>query len=95
MHTTPLPTYSEAGAACFDALNCPCGTANPFVHYRLGQCEVRLGNHERAVSHLLQAYMLDGEEIFLAEEDGRDEKEAIARIIHDMFIRRHSFHALI
>jgi hypothetical protein len=56
---------------------------------------VRLGNHERAVSHLLQAYMLDGEEIFLAEEDGRDEKEAIARIIHDMFIRRHSFHALI
>jgi hypothetical protein len=25
----------------------------------------------------------------------RDEKEAIARIIHDMFIRRHSFHALI
>jgi tetratricopeptide (TPR) repeat protein len=63
-------SYSEARAACFDTLNCPGGTANPFVHYRLGQCEVRLGNHERAVSHLLQAYMLDGEEIFLAEKDG-------------------------
>ena len=37
---------------------------------------MRLGNHESAVSHLLQAYMLDGEEIFLveddAEEDGRE-----------------------
>lgn len=69
-------SYSEARTACFDALNCPGGTANPFVHYRLGQCEVRLGNHESAVSHLLQAYMLDGEEIFLveddAEEDGRE-----------------------
>lgn len=63
-------SYSEARAACFDALNCPGGIGNPFVHYRLGQCEVRLGNDESAVSHLLQAYMLDGEEIFLADEDG-------------------------
>ena len=62
----------DARDALFDALNCPGGQENPFVHYRLGQCEVKLGNEDRGVDELLRAYMLDGEEVFSGEDDGAD-----------------------
>ncbi|HBO2318235.1 TPA: tetratricopeptide repeat protein [Pseudomonas aeruginosa] len=62
--------YELARDAFMDALNAPGGVENPFVHYRLGQCQVKLGNEALAVESLLKAYMLDGEEIFLAEDDG-------------------------
>jgi tetratricopeptide (TPR) repeat protein len=65
-----LRRYEDARASCFDALNCPAGVANPFIHYRLGQCEERMGNRDGAVDHLLQAYMLDGENIFTSDPDG-------------------------
>jgi tetratricopeptide (TPR) repeat protein len=63
--------FEDARAACFDGLNCPGGQSNPFIHLRLGQCEAMLGNHQGAAKHLLSAYMLDGTEIFLAEEGGQ------------------------
>lgn len=53
-----------------DALNGPDGVGNPFVHYRLGQCQFKLGKTDIAIQSLLKAYMLDGEDIFHAEEDG-------------------------
>ncbi len=31
--------WDEARTALYDALNCPDGQSNPFIHYRLGQCE--------------------------------------------------------
>ncbi|HHM5104683.1 TPA: tetratricopeptide repeat protein [Pseudomonas aeruginosa] len=62
--------YELARDALLDALNAPGGVENPFVHFRLGQCQVKLGNEALAVESLLKAYMLDGEEIFLAEDDG-------------------------
>lgn len=65
-----LNRLPEAREALFDALNGPDGQQNPFVHYRLGQTEVALGNMDSAVAHLLEAYMLDGEEIFLEDEEG-------------------------
>lgn len=65
-----LRNFPEAREALFDALNGPDGQENPFVHYRLGQTEMELGNSENAISHLLQAYMLDGEEIFHEDSDG-------------------------
>ena len=65
-----LKEFSAAREKFFDALNGPDGKENPFVHYRLGQCEIHLGNEKNGVNHLLQAYMLDGEEIFEAEDDG-------------------------
>ncbi|MNU07428.1 hypothetical protein D3C72_2530110 [compost metagenome] len=40
------------------------------MHYRLGQCQWKLGNEALAVESLLKAYMLDGEEIFMVEDDG-------------------------
>ncbi|MDF5873149.1 hypothetical protein P4112_16025 [Pseudomonas aeruginosa] len=70
-----MPSFSSTATSLrempfLDALNAPGGVENPFVHYRLGQCQVKLGNAALAVESLLKAYMLDGEEIFLAEDDG-------------------------
>ena len=65
-----LGNFEDARHALFDALNGPGGTENPFAHYRLGQTEIKIGNEDNGVKHLLEAYMLDGEEIFLGEDDG-------------------------
>ncbi|WP_322051571.1 tetratricopeptide repeat protein [Paraburkholderia bannensis] len=60
-------------AACqsfFDALDGPEGMQNPFVHYRLGQCQIKLGHVEHGVQSLLKAYMLEGEDIFDEDHEG-------------------------
>lgn len=62
--------YELARASFLNALNAPGGIKNPFVHYRLGQCQYKLGNKELGTDSLLRAYMLGGEDIFLAEDDG-------------------------
>ncbi|AIF45971.1 tetratricopeptide repeat protein [Dyella japonica] len=46
------------------ALHCPNGFGNPFIHLRLGQCELELGNVDDAVENLTRAYALEGKEIF-------------------------------
>lgn len=53
-----------------NALNCPDGQVNAFVHLRLGQALFELKQDDKALDHLLRAYMLEGNEIF----DGEDEK---------------------
>lgn len=65
-----LEEFDAARQSFFDALNGPGGQENPFVHYRLGQSQVRLGDEEHGVSSLLKAYMLDGEEIFDEDDEG-------------------------
>ena len=63
-----LGRYEAAANNLFDALNCPGGFENPFIHLRLGESLCELGRDEKAKEHLLQAYMLDGEDVF-ADED--------------------------
>lgn len=63
-----LGRYEEAANCLFDALNCPGGFENPFVHLRLGESLCESGRGEKAREHLLQAYLLDGEDVF-ADED--------------------------
>nr|WP_233175731.1 tetratricopeptide repeat protein [Dyella sp. ASV24] len=46
------------------ALQCPGGFGNPFIHLRLGQCELELGNVDAAAEHLTRAYALEGKGIF-------------------------------
>lgn len=65
-----LGKLDEARISFFDALNGPEGQSNPFIHYRLGQCEIKLENQDKGVEHLLRAYMLDGDSIFTGEADG-------------------------
>jgi tetratricopeptide (TPR) repeat protein len=63
-----LNEHAEAIESLYDALNCPDGHCNPFVHYMLGKSLVNVGD-AKGRDQLLRAYMLDGEEIFLSDED--------------------------
>jgi len=62
--------YGLARHHFLDALNAPGGIDNLFIHYRLGQCQLKLGERAKAMEELLKAYMLDGEDIFTMEDDG-------------------------
>jgi tetratricopeptide (TPR) repeat protein len=62
--------FDRAREFLLDALNAPGGLSSPFVFYRLGQSEARLGNSGAATDYLLRAYMLDGTDIFEADPEG-------------------------
>ena len=47
-----------------DAVRCPGGQGNPFIHLRLGQCYLDLGQEDRAADELARAYMAAGWDIF-------------------------------
>ncbi|AIZ40976.1 tetratricopeptide repeat protein [Cellulophaga baltica] len=51
-----------------NAMHCPNGIGNPFIHLRLGQCQLETGNLERAADELTRAYALEGEALF-ADDD--------------------------
>lgn len=54
----------------YNALNCPDGQVNAFVHLRLGEDLFELKQKDESLDHLLRAYMLEGKEIY----DGENEK---------------------
>jgi tetratricopeptide (TPR) repeat protein len=61
--------YELACANYYNALNCPDGQASAFVHLRLGETLYELEQEEKALDHLLRAYILEGKAIFEEEED--------------------------
>jgi len=65
-----LGDFTQARKAMREAVQCPDGLGNPFVHLRLGQSEFELGDMKRAKDELARAYMGGGEEVF----EGDDEK---------------------
>lgn len=50
------------------AMHCPGAPGNPFLHLRLGQCQLELGNQDRAADELARAYMAEGHELFKNED---------------------------
>lgn len=64
--------FLEKYEAALDNLNlarmCPDGIANPFILLRLGESFYELGEVELAKRYLLEAYMMEGTEIFENEE---------------------------
>lgn len=52
---------------------------NPYILLRLGSCYYRLGNREMASQYLISAFMMEGEEIFVEEDE--DVREFLASII--------------
>jgi len=60
-----LNDYSACLNSFLQAQKCPDGLGNPFICVRIGECFFELGNIEKAKQYLMQAYMLEGEEIFL------------------------------
>ncbi|MGO4701257.1 tetratricopeptide repeat protein [Dyella sp. 2RAB6] len=59
--------YHQVVTVLSDAMHCPGAIGNPFLHLRLGQAQLEVGNEERAADELCRAYMGGGGEIF--EED--------------------------
>lgn len=62
----------DAKDAFENALNGPGGTVNPFIQFRTGQILFRLGDEKKGVDHLLRAYMLDGEDVFVSDAEGAE-----------------------
>ncbi len=50
------------------AMSCPGAIGNPFLHLRLGQCQLELGDLDQAANELLRAYMGAGKDIFSRED---------------------------
>jgi tetratricopeptide (TPR) repeat protein len=60
--------FERAKNALLDAMRCPNGVGNAFVHFRLGQVELELGNAGRAKDELFRAYQRGGREVFEGED---------------------------
>lgn len=60
--------YEQARPALTNAMHFPEAIGNPFVHLRLGQVQLELGNRDRAADELAWAYMGAGAEIFANED---------------------------
>jgi tetratricopeptide (TPR) repeat protein len=58
----------EARDAIDDAFRCEGAIGNAFLHMRLGQVELRLGNRGRALDELIRAFTRSGEEVFEGED---------------------------
>jgi len=59
--------YHEAISNLTSALKCPNGFGNPFILLRIGESYFEAGEPEKARNYLLQAYMIDGPDIFSRE----------------------------
>jgi tetratricopeptide (TPR) repeat protein len=60
--------YESAQKVLSEAMLCPEGSANPFLHLRLGQAELALGNQRGARDELLRALLGGGEAVFEGED---------------------------
>lgn len=64
--------YKKEYQSAIDSLNkarmCPTGIGNAFICLRLGECFFELSNNTQSKEFLLQAYMLEGKDIFEYEE---------------------------
>ena len=57
----------QAMSAYQKALMSPDGTGNPYIWFSIGQIFFEEENFEKAKTHFMSAYLLDGEEIFEGE----------------------------
>ena len=60
--------YARARDAIDEAFRCEGAIGNAFLHLRLGQIELCLGNRGRALDELIRAYTRAGEEVFAGED---------------------------
>ena len=60
--------YLEARDAIDDAFRCEGAIGNAFLHLRLGQIELQLGNRGRALDELIRAFTRGDEAVFAGED---------------------------
>ncbi len=59
----------EKAFRCFsNAVQCPKGLGNPFIHLRLGQTHFEQQNLEKAADELARAYMGAGLQVFMEDD---------------------------
>jgi tetratricopeptide (TPR) repeat protein len=63
-----LRDFKETFRCFANAVQCPKGLGNPFIHLRLGQASFELGDFDRAADELTRAYK-GGELEILLEDD--------------------------
>jgi tetratricopeptide (TPR) repeat protein len=63
-----LGDFDKAYQAFSDAVRCPGGIGNPFIHLRLGEIAFEKGEQARALDELTRAYAIGGPEAFAKED---------------------------
>ncbi len=60
--------FEKAFKCFFNAVQCPKGLGNPYIHLRLGQVYYEQENFDKAADELSRAYMGGGIEIFMEDD---------------------------
>ncbi|MDK2127003.1 hypothetical protein [Parachitinimonas caeni] len=60
--------FEKSFRCFFNAIQCPKGLGNPYIHLRLGQSYFEMGDLEKAADELVRAYMGGGMEIFMEDD---------------------------
>ncbi len=63
-----LQVFDKAFQCYFNAVQCPDGLGNPYIHLRLGQMYFENENLDKAADELARAYMGGGIEIFMEDD---------------------------
>ena len=60
--------FDKAFKCFYNAVQCPNGLGNPYIHLRLGQLYVELNDFGKAADELTRAYMGGGIDIFMEDD---------------------------
>lgn len=63
-----MGNYEKAFKCFFNAVQCPKGLGNPYIHLRLGQLYFEQGSLDKAADELTRAYMGAGMKIFMEDD---------------------------
>lgn len=63
-----LGNFDKAFRCYFNAVQCPDGIGNPYIHLRLGQTYFESKNFDKAADELTRAYMGGGIDIFMEDD---------------------------
>ncbi|CAH1191262.1 tetratricopeptide repeat protein [Paenibacillus sp. JJ-223] len=63
-----MKNYDKAFKCFYNAVQCPKGVGNPYIHLRLGQLYYEQENLEKAADELTRAYMGAGIGIFMEDD---------------------------
>ena len=63
-----MKNFEKAFKCFFNAVQCPKGLGNPFIHLRLGQLYFEQGNFHKAIDELTRAHMGADIKIFMEDD---------------------------